>query len=110
MVRPHVIGCWTEIPDVEHRRRDALAPPSGAPSGPAETHLEIRSDVLIVRDAVITDFVTDLITRDDSWLSNYGQLRRNTDRRKRDRDAQLAFVVAILFIIKLLDQGARKEG
>ncbi|HEX3840664.1 MAG TPA: hypothetical protein VHU85_07725 [Acidimicrobiales bacterium] len=48
------------------------------------------------------------VERTNSWLSNYGQLRRNTDRRRRDRDAQLAFVVAILLIIKLLDQAARK--
>jgi hypothetical protein len=50
------------------------------------------------------------VERTNSWLSNYGQLRRNTDRRKRDRDAQLAFVIAILLIIRLLDRGAGKEG
>lgn len=47
------------------------------------------------------------VERTNSWLSNYGQLRRNTDRRRRDRDAQLAFVVAILLVIKLLDRAAR---
>ncbi len=31
----------------------------------------------------------------NSWLSNYGQLRRNTDRRTRHRHAQLCFVTAL---------------
>lgn len=44
------------------------------------------------------------VERTNSWLSNYGQLRRNTDRRTAHRRAQLAFVVAILLIVKLLDQ------
>jgi hypothetical protein len=65
VVRPHVFGCWTEIPDFEHRRRDALAPPRGAPSGPAKTHLDIRNDILIVRNPVVADVVTHLITRDE---------------------------------------------
>ncbi|HZT65551.1 MAG TPA: IS5 family transposase [Acidimicrobiales bacterium] len=43
------------------------------------------------------------IERTNSWLSNYGQLRRNTDRKTIHRAAQLAFVVAILLIVKLLD-------
>jgi len=50
------------------------------------------------------------VERTNSWLSNYGQLRRNTDRRRRDRDAQLAFVVAILLLIKVLDRAARSGG
>jgi len=41
--------------------------------------------------------------RTNSWLSNYGQLRRNTDRRPEHRRAQLAFVVAILLAARLLD-------
>jgi transposase len=44
------------------------------------------------------------VERTNSWLSNYGQLRRNTDRRRQHRDAQLAFVIAILLIVKLVDQ------
>ena len=43
--------------------------------------------------------------RTNSWLSNYGQLRRNTDRNTAHRSAQLAFVIAILLIAKLLDRG-----
>jgi transposase len=46
-----------------------------------------------------------VVERTNSWLSNYGQLRRNTDRKSSHRAAQLAFVVAILLIIKLLDTG-----
>jgi len=43
------------------------------------------------------------VERTNSWLSNYGQLRRNTDRKTAHRGAQLAFVIAILLIAKLLD-------
>src|ERR1019366_7361772 len=39
----------------------------------------------------------------NSWLSNYGQLRRNTDRRTRHRHAQLCLVVALLITAKLMD-------
>jgi hypothetical protein len=39
----------------------------------------------------------------NSWLSNYGQLRRNTDRRTRHRHAQLCLVVALLITAKLID-------
>jgi len=45
------------------------------------------------------------VERTNSWLSNYGQLRRNTDRKALHRGAQVAFVVAILLIAKLLDAG-----
>jgi len=39
----------------------------------------------------------------NSWLSNYGQLRRNTDRRTRHRHAQLCLVAALLITVKLID-------
>ena len=39
----------------------------------------------------------------NSWLSNYGQLRRNTDRRTRHRHAQLCLVTALLITAKLVD-------
>jgi transposase len=39
----------------------------------------------------------------NSWLSNYGQLRRNTDRRSVHRHAQLCLVVALLITAKLID-------
>jgi transposase len=44
-----------------------------------------------------------VVERTNSWLSNYGQLRRNTDRKVAHRHAALAFVIAILLIAKLLD-------
>ena len=44
------------------------------------------------------------VERTNSWLSNYGQLRRNTDRCNEHRRAQLAFVIAILLIVKLIDR------
>jgi transposase len=46
-----------------------------------------------------------VVERTHSWLSNYGQLRRNTDRKIIHRTAQLAFAIAILLFAKLLAQG-----
>jgi transposase len=43
------------------------------------------------------------IERTNSWLSNFGQLRRNTDRRLIHRLAQLALAVALLLTAKLID-------
>ncbi len=43
------------------------------------------------------------VERTNSWLSNYGQLRRNTDRTTAHRLAQFAFVVALLLTAKLID-------
>jgi len=43
------------------------------------------------------------IERTNSWLSNFGQLRRNTDRRVAHRLAQLALAVALLITAKLID-------
>ena len=42
------------------------------------------------------------VERTNSWLSNYGQLRRNTDRRIIHRLAQLALAVALIITIKLV--------
>jgi transposase len=39
----------------------------------------------------------------NSWLSNYGQLRRNTDRQIKHRHAQLCLVTALLITAKLID-------
>lgn len=43
------------------------------------------------------------IERTNSWLSNFGQLRRNTDRRTPHRLAQLSLAVALLITAKLID-------
>lgn len=43
------------------------------------------------------------IERTNSWLSNFGQLRRNTDRRRVHRLAQLALAVTLLLTAKLID-------
>jgi hypothetical protein len=43
------------------------------------------------------------IERANSWLSNFGQLRRNTDRRTHHRVAQLALAVTLLLTAKLID-------
>ncbi|MDP1819117.1 MAG: IS5 family transposase [Acidimicrobiales bacterium] len=43
------------------------------------------------------------IERTNSWLSNFGQLRRNTDRRTQHRHAQLSLAVTLLITAKLID-------
>ncbi len=47
------------------------------------------------------------VERTNSWLSNFGQLRRNTDRRSAHRLAQLALAVAFLLTAKLIDWRSR---
>lgn len=47
------------------------------------------------------------VERTNSWLSNYGQLRRNTDRRPEHRHAQLALAVTLIITIKLIDHRNR---
>jgi transposase len=39
----------------------------------------------------------------NSWFSNFGQMRRNTDRRSEHRRAQLCFVIALLITARLID-------
>lgn len=43
------------------------------------------------------------VERTNSWLSNFGQLRRNTDRRPLHRRAQLALAIVFLITAKLID-------
>ena len=43
------------------------------------------------------------IERTNSWLSNFGQLRRNTDRSSLHRVAQLALAITLLLTAKLID-------
>ena len=43
------------------------------------------------------------VERTNSWLSNFGQLRRNTDRKPAHRLAQFALAVTFLLTAKLID-------
>ena len=43
------------------------------------------------------------VERTNSWLSNHGQLRRNTDRTSRHRLAQLALTITLIITAKLID-------
>lgn len=43
------------------------------------------------------------VERTNSWLSNYGQLRRNTDRKSTHRLAQFALAVIFIITAKLID-------
>jgi transposase len=47
------------------------------------------------------------VERTNSWLSNFGQLRRNTDRRNIHRLAQFALAVALIITIKLVKWAER---
>ena len=44
------------------------------------------------------------VERTNSWLTNYGQLRRNTDRKTNHRLAQLALSATIIIVTRLIDQ------
>jgi hypothetical protein len=41
------------------------------------------------------------VERTNSWLSNFGQLRRNTDRFDHHRLAQIDLAIALILTIKL---------
>ena len=43
------------------------------------------------------------VERTNAWLANFGQLRRNTDRRIAHRQAQLALAIVVLITAKLID-------
>jgi hypothetical protein len=48
-----------------------------------------------------------IVEATNSWWSNYGQLRRNTDRRTRHRHAALCLATTVLIIGKLIDHRNR---
>ena len=50
------------------------------------------------------------VERTNSWFSNYGQLRRNTDRFIIHRLAQLALAITLLITVKLVKWSKRWEG
>jgi transposase len=47
------------------------------------------------------------IERTNSWLTNFGQLRRNTDRRLIDRAAQLSLAIVFIITTKLVKHAKR---
>lgn len=44
-----------------------------------------------------------IVEATNSWWSNYGQLRRNTDRRNRHRHAALCLATTVLIVARLID-------
>lgn len=50
------------------------------------------------------------VERTNSWLSNFGQLRRNTDRFVAQRLAQFALAVALIITVKLVKWADRWNG
>jgi transposase len=49
------------------------------------------------------------VERTNSWISNYGQLRRNTDRQPAHREAALALGIAAILTVKLVKWHERWE-
>jgi transposase len=47
------------------------------------------------------------VERTNSWLSNFGQLRRNTDRTSKQRRAALALAIALVIAVKLVKWAQR---
>jgi len=47
------------------------------------------------------------VERTNSWLSNFGQLRRNTDRLTAQRLGQIALAVTLILTIKLVKWAKR---
>ena len=47
------------------------------------------------------------VERTNSWMSNYGQLRRNTDRFIHHRLDQIALAIALVITIKLIKRADR---
>lgn len=47
------------------------------------------------------------VERTNSWLSNFGQLRRNTDRRTHHRHAQISLAITLIITVKLIDWAHR---
>lgn len=84
-VRQHVtdIGIGDLVAD---RKRKARAPGDGRVT-PQRVPLGLRWPV----------------ERTNSWLTNYGQLRRNTDRHTNHRLAQIALAITIILTAKLID-------
>ena len=50
------------------------------------------------------------VERTNSWLSNFGQLRRNTDRFNAHRSAQFALAVALIVTVKLVKWAKRWDS
>jgi transposase len=50
------------------------------------------------------------VERANSWLSNFGQLRRNTDRFTCHRDSAIALAVALIITVKLVKWAKRWNG
>jgi transposase len=50
------------------------------------------------------------VERTNSWFSNFGQLRRNTDRFSKQRLGQIALAVALILTVKLVKWAKRQMG
>jgi hypothetical protein len=50
------------------------------------------------------------VERTNSWLSNFGQLRRNTDRFNAHRLARFALAVALIIAVKLVKWSKRWDS
>jgi hypothetical protein len=90
------------------RRPSPRSPPTAGstrstPSTSTAATTTPRSDANSVRPAsTITPGLRWIVEATNSWLSNYGQLRRNTDRKSCHRHAALCLATTALIVGKLL--------
>jgi hypothetical protein len=50
------------------------------------------------------------VERTNSWLTNFGQMRRNTDRRRTHRAAQLNLAITFIIAVKLVKHARRYDA
>ena len=75
-----------------------------AAAGITDVNIQLRgTKVPGVRKQPIRLGLRWIVEATNSWWSNYGQLRRNTDRRIRHRHAALCLATAVLIVGRLLD-------
>jgi transposase len=72
-------------------------------AGIDEFNIQLRGTKLKAKKQPLSLGVRWIVEATNSWWSNYGQLRRNTDRRTRHRHAALCLATAVLIIGRLID-------
>ena len=65
-------------------------------------HGEPKPDPVAVKPGSHTMGLRWPVERTNSWLSNYGQMRRNTDRKLVDREAALCLAITAVITVKLV--------
>lgn len=74
-----------------------------AEAGIDEFDIQLRGTKLKTKKQPLSLGLRWIVEATNSWWSNYGQLRRNTDRRTRHRHAALCLATTVLIIGRLID-------